>query len=341
LEVPMKRLAAILAIALTLPAVAQADLLPGYDRFDLGAAHRSRPVAGSIWYPAAGPTYQAQVGDGPIFEPTAAFMAPAVAEGKHPLILLSHGSGGNADQLGWLSSGLVAKGAIVLAVNHPGSTSGDSSARRSLDLAARANDLRAALDFVLADPDFAPFIDQNRIGVVGFSLGGTTALGLAGVRFDGKVQAERCSTGPDAADCGFFLRGGADFATTPGYSVDTRDPRISHAVAVDPGFGGSATDGSVSAITVPIHLVNLGDAPRLAAVDVGPNGNNLAGRIAGASYSVVAPANHFTFLAPCKPGAEEILREDGEDPICTDPAKTDRANTHERLIADIAAGLGL
>lgn len=337
----MKRLTALMAIALSFPLAARAELLPGYDRFDLTAAHRALPIAGSIWYPAAGPTYRAKVGDGPIFEPTAVFMAPAVREGKHPLVLLSHGSGGNADQLGWLSAGLVARGAVVLAVNHPGSTSGDSSPRRSLDLTARAADLRAALDFALADPDFARFIDQSRIGVVGFSLGGTTALGLAGVQFDGKTQGESCATGRDAADCGFFLRGGADFATAAGFSGDTRDQRISQAVAVDPGFGGSATENSVSALTVPIHLVNLGDADRLAAVNVGPSGNDLAARLPGASYSVIAPASHFTFLAPCKPGAEEMLKEEGEDPICSDPAKTVRVDVHNRLIADIAAGLGL
>lgn len=337
----MKRLAFLSVLALCFAVSAEADTLPGYDRFDLTAAHRALPIAGSLWYPAAGPTYRAKVGDGPIFEPTPAFMAPALAAGKHPLVLLSHGSGGNADQIGWLSAGLVAKGAIVLAVNHPGSTSGDSSPRRSLDLAARAADLRAALDRVLADPDFAPFVDQNRISVVGFSLGGTTALGLAGVRFDGKIQAERCATGPDAADCGFFVRGGANFATAPGYSADARDPRVSRAVAIDPGFGGSATDASVSAVTVPIHLVNLGGADRLPAVNLAPNGNGLAARIAGASYTVIAPASHFTFLAPCKPGAEEMLKDDDEDPICTDPAKTVRKEVHDRLISDIAAGLGL
>lgn len=337
----MKRLALIASIALSLPFAARADLLPGYDRFDLDAPHRARPVAGSIWYPAAGPTYRARIGDGPIFEPTPAFMAPSVASGRHPLILLSHGSGGNADQLGWLSAGLVAKGAVVLAVNHPGSTSGDSSPRRSLDLAARAADLRAALDFVLADPDFAPFIDPNRIAAVGFSLGGTTVLGLAGLRFDGKVQAENCTNGRDAADCGFFMRGGADFTTARGFSDDTHDPRITRAVAIDPGFGGSATDASIATTKTPIGLVNLGGDDRLAAVDVGPGGNNLAARIPGASYSVIAPATHFTFLAPCKPGAEDMLKEDGEDPICTDPAQTVRVEVHNRLIAEIAKDLGL
>jgi len=157
-EVFMKRFALIALLALLHAGPVAADMLPGYDRFDLTTDHRARPIAASIWYPAANPTYRAPVGDRPIFDPTFAFIGPAIAEGKHPLVLLSHGSGGNADSLGWLTSGLVANGAIVLAVNHPGSTSGNSSPRRSVDLEARANDLTAALDMILADPAFAPFI---------------------------------------------------------------------------------------------------------------------------------------------------------------------------------------
>lgn len=175
----MKRLALLAMLALPHAGTVAADMLPGYDRFDLKTDHRARPVAASIWYPAANPTYRAPIGDGPIFDPIFAFIGPAIAKGEHPLVLLSHGSGGNADSLGWLTSGLVANGAIVLAVNHPGSTSGDSSPRRSVDLDARANDLSAALDMILADPAFAPLIDLDRISVVGFSLGGATALGLA------------------------------------------------------------------------------------------------------------------------------------------------------------------
>lgn len=337
----MKRLA-LLAILATAPAIsAAADMLPGYDRFDRTAAHRVRPVAASIWYPAAAPTYCVPVGDGPIFDPTMAFVGPAVAEGQHPLVLLSHGSGGNADTLGWLSAGLVARGAIVLAVNHPGSTSGDSSPRRSVDLAARADDLRAALDDLLADPAFAPFIDPSRIGVVGFSLGGATALGLAGLRFDGAAQDASCSTGPDAADCGFFLNGRVRFADYPGFDADTRDSRITRAVAIDPGFGGAVAADSLGSTIPDLTFINLGDADRLGAANVGPNGNDLARRLPGADYAVIAPARHFTFLSTCKPGAVEMLVEEGDDPICTDPKGTDRANVHAQLVGAIASGLGL
>ncbi|PYE86049.1 alpha/beta hydrolase family protein [Pseudoroseicyclus aestuarii] len=337
----MTRLTLLAALACAAAAPADAEMLPGYDRFDLNAAHRARPVAASLWYPAAGPTYRAPVGDGPLFEPSFAFIGPAVAEGPHPLVLLSHGSGGSADGLGWLSSGLVARGAMVLAVDHPGSTSGDSSPRRSTDLAARGADLTAALDAVLSDPAFAPFVDAERIGVFGFSLGGATALGLAGVRFDGAAQDRGCEAGPEAGDCRFFVQGGVHFADEPGFEAGFRDPRITRAAIVDPGFGGAVQPGSLETALAGITLINLGRAHRLAAADVGPEGNDLARRLPGADYRVIAPASHFTALAPCRPGGAQMLEEAGEDPICTDPPGASRADVHESLIEAVASALGL
>ncbi|WP_284163992.1 hypothetical protein [Frigidibacter sp. SD6-1] len=338
----MKRLTLSFALSLATALPAAADMLPGYDRFDVQSVHRARPIAASLWYPAANPTFRAPIGENPIFRPIMAFMGPAVAEGRHPLVLFSHGSGGRADGLGWLLSALAGRGAIVLGVDHPGSTGGDSSPRRSVDLQARAGDLSAALDQILTDPAFAPFIDEDNVSVVGFSLGGSTALNLAGLRFDGAMQDERCTTGPDAADCWFFKRGGVSFASVPGFSADARDARIVRAVAIDPGFGGAVIADSLRAVTAGVHLVNLGDAAdRIDATDVGPDGNGLAARLPGATYSVVAPANHFTFLAPCKDGAEAILQDEGEDPLCSDPEGAVRTEVHDRLVADIAAALGL
>lgn len=328
----MKRLALLAMLALPHAGLVAADMLRGYDRFDLTADHRARPIAASIWYPAANATYRAPVGDGPIFDPTFAFIGPAIAEGEYPLVLLSHGSGGNADSLGWLTSGLVANEAIVLAVNHPGSTSGDSSPRRSVDLEARANHLTSALDMILADPAFAPFIDLDGIGVVGFSLGGATAQGLAGVRFDGAVQDTNCSTDPEAADCVFFRLGGVRFADYPGFDADACDPRISRAVIVDPGFGGAADLETLQGALPRTTFINLGDADRLGAAEVGPDSNNLANRLPGASYVGIAPANHFTFLGTCKPGAPALLEEEQDDPICTDPEDPDRATVHMQLV---------
>ena len=45
---------------------------------------------------------------------------PALAGGQFPLIVLSHGTGGSAQIMGWLARALASHGYIVAAVNHPG-----------------------------------------------------------------------------------------------------------------------------------------------------------------------------------------------------------------------------
>ena len=39
--------------------------------------------------------------------------------------------------------------------------------------------------------------------------------------------------------------------------------------------------------------------------------------------------------------SEEILKEEGDDPVCTDPKGTDRAAVHATIINEIAGELGL
>lgn len=344
----MKRLAlaALLsALALTSLVAARAETLaiPGYDRMDVPARHRALPLAASLWYPAGRATYRNVIGDSVLFEGEPAMVGAAVAEGRHPLILLSHGSGGAMEGLVWLSSRLAARGAIVLAVNHPGTTSGDSSPRRTMRLAPRAADLGAALEAVLGDPQFAPHIDRERISALGFSLGGTTVLGLAGLRFDREAFADYCRDAGEAAPgCDFLAKGGVRLDALPeAFSADMRDLRVSAVVSVDPGFTQAVMEGSLAGVRAPVLFLNLGETDLWEAVDVGTSGSGLAARVPGARHVAVAPAHHFTFLGVCKEGGAELLRKWKDDPICDDPQGTDRAKVHEEIVGIVAQFLGL
>lgn len=335
------------AIALGFGARAQAEdqrpELPGYDRLQVEAPHRGRPIEGAIWYPAGRATYKSAIGRDVVFRGTEALVGAAAQEGRHPLIVFSHGSGGNMDNMGWLLSGLAQNGAIVLAVNHPGSTSGDSSPRRSIRLWERPQDISAALDHLLADPAWVARIDPGRISAMGFSMGGATALALAGVEIDLKLYADYCdSVGEAAMDCLFWARGGVDMRAVESEAgaKALADPRISATVAVDPGMGFGFTAGSVAAVDQPVMLLTLG-AERPIALDVSPAGNDLARRLPGAVHEEIAAAWHFSFLGLCTEAAPAILADAGEDPICEDPEGVDRAAVHAEAITRISAFLGL
>lgn len=325
------------AIPVAIPVGAAADTA-GYDGLDLELSHRARPVAASLWYPVGTPTYRGLVGDNAAFKGVPAFVGAAPGDGPWPLLLLSHGSGGNMDNLAWLSSALALSGVMVLAVNHPGSTSGDSSPRRSLDLGARAKDISGALDAILADPVFGRRVDRSRIAVLGFSLGGSTALQLAGARLDRARYADYCDRFTRAADCVFFRKGGVDLGGLPAsFEADVADPRIRAAIAVDPGMTYGFTPASVAAMRLPVLLISLAppadwtgfDAGR--ATDLGPEGSGLAASLPRAEHAVIGPAIHFTFLGLCKPEGEALLAAEEDDAVCTDPAATDRAAVHDRI----------
>ncbi len=335
----MKSLMLAAAVSVVATAAHAADV--GYDRLDVRAAHRAAPVAGSVWYPAGSRTYRGLIGDNPVFLGVPALVGAAVADGAFPLALLSHGSGGNMDNLGWLSSALAAEGVMVLAVNHPGSTSGDSSPRRSVDLAARAADLSAALDALLADPAFGPRVDRRRIKALGFSLGGATALSLGGVRFDPAAYPAYCARlGAAAVDCAFFARGGvAPDAMPATWRSSMADARVGAVVAIDPGFTWVATPESVAAVATPVLLISLGAEHLWPAVDVSASGSGLAAALPDARHAAIAPAHHFSFLGLCKPEGAAILREEQDDPVCDEPQGGDRAAVHRAVVREIVAFL--
>lgn len=216
------------------------------------------------------------------------------------------------------------------------------ASRRTLLLDARAADLTAALDQLLADPTFGPHIDRSRITALGFSLGGATALGLGGLRFDGSAFHAHCTRVPNAADCVFLAKGGLDLAALPpGFAADLRDPRVTSLIAIDPGMTYAATPDSAAELTPPTLFINLGTDTLWSAGDVGPEGSGLAARLPDARRAVIAPAHHYTFLAECKPEGPALLAAESDDPVCDDPAGTDRARAHREIIDLIVDFAGL
>jgi predicted dienelactone hydrolase len=328
---------------LLLSGTAMADPRPGFERLAVDAAHRARPLDAAIWYPAASETYRASVGANPVFSGTYVEMGAAVEPGPHPLVIISHGSGGNIENLGWLAEGLVARGAIVAGVNHQGATSGDSSPRQVVRVWDRTKDIAALMAAMGADPAFAANIDMTQITVLGFSLGGATVLAAGGARFDSAAIGAYCDRyGNDASECLFMARGGVDpHALPPEIAGDMRVAGIARVIAVEPAFSHTFVAESLLDLP-PVHLIRMGGPDVIPpARNIGPEGSDLAGRIPAADLTTIAPAWHFSFLGLCTPEARAMLAAEGDDPICDDPAGVDRAAVHEAVIADIAGAMGL
>lgn len=149
----------------------------------------------AIWYPTTAP--EASFSYSSDTASTLAVNAAPTACGSFPLVLFSHGLGGCGTQSLFITESLARRGYVVIAPDHAdalcsvdgtppsGSTVTEPSV---LDPASwtdatyvdRKQDVQALLDALLAGSSWSNQIDATRIGLVGHSLGGYTALGLAG-----------------------------------------------------------------------------------------------------------------------------------------------------------------
>jgi predicted dienelactone hydrolase len=286
-----------------------------------------------IWYPANPGGQAVTVGGNGVFHGTTAGQGAPQLGGAHPVILVSHGAGGNAGQFGWIASALAAKGYVVVLPNHPGSTTGNATAPEALRIWERPQDISAVLDALQADQARYPYMDLSRIGVLGFSAGGYTALALAGARVDAARLTSFCDQGGRGmSDCDFFARNGIDLhvADLSPAAQDLRDPRIGFVVVVDPGIVETLTEDSLAAIDLPMLVLNLGDEDLVPAP---VHARALSEAVPGADYRVVPDAIHFSFLAECKSGGAEILADEGEiDPLCSDAGGRPRSDIHAELV---------
>ena len=93
------------------------------------APARQSEVDFHIWYPAQPGGRAITVGGNGVFYGTPAGRDAPHSSGQHPMVVISHGAGGNAGQFGWIATALADAGYVVVLPNHPGTTTGNASAQ--------------------------------------------------------------------------------------------------------------------------------------------------------------------------------------------------------------------
>jgi predicted dienelactone hydrolase len=257
--------------------------------------------------------------------------------------MVSHGTGGSADAMDWVAAPLAAAGYIVVAVDHPSNNALEPKTWDGFILWwDRATDLSEALDGVLADPILGPHINRDRIGALGFSLGGYTVLELAGARTDFAAFLAFCTSPAADAVCHppEMDRVGGRLATESAPSPERqaslarsgasyRDNRIKAVFAIAPSVGQAFDANSFAEVNIPIGFV-AGDAD--VNVPLATNVRHIVSLYPGASLAVLPGAGHYTFLPVCAPAMTAAMPQ-----LCTDNAGTDRAAIHQQAIIQVGA----
>ncbi|MEM9348671.1 MAG: prolyl oligopeptidase family serine peptidase [Pseudomonadota bacterium] len=336
----MKLMTALLALGLASSTLADA---PGMAELSVDAAHHEHALSGIVMYPTEVTSGLQSIGGNPVFKGVNVVPDADPLDGRYPLILLSHGMGGTVRSLAWLAQDLAARGAIVASVNHPNSTWGDFEIARATEHWTRAQDLRAVLDHMLAHEELAELIDTDRIMAAGFSYGGWTALSLAGVQGNLDGYKAHCAMFPtQSAHCSDMRDAGVELSQFSAelWNAPYADARVTHVAAIDPGLVWGIAEIDLQIPTENLRLISLGDGEdRLFATDFDASG--FADRVPGAAITRIEPATHFSAMPRCTAIGADILADEGEDPVCTDPEGAVRAGIHQEILDVLAGDLGL
>jgi predicted dienelactone hydrolase len=360
-------LTTMLALLATLVCTGARPEAPGNGPFKVGSTMRrvvppgpyewrgaaTHALLTAVWYPAdsqaqARPQLIGPPNAPPLFEADDAAPDAALEPGreKFPLILMSHGTGGTAQSMAWLATALAARGFIVAGVNHPGNNALEPYTAQGFMLWwRRAQDISVALDAMLADPVFGPRIDRERIGAMGFSLGGYTMIALAGGITSRARFRNICETRtPDEASCkappefsDLRAQSEALERSDPAYAAalneggrSYREPRIRAVFAIAPALGPVFTPESLAAVTTPVAIVaGAGDA----IVPVDASAKRVAAEIPHAELTIFpGGVGHYTFVDICTATGRRIV-----PPLCVDAPDVDRAAVHRTTVGLAAA----
>lgn len=248
----------------------------------------------------------------------------AIAMGRFPLVMLSHGNTGTPLAMHDLATALARRGFVVVAVVHPGDNDRDHSRLGSLsNLYGRPLQISAAISAALADPTLSPYLSDRQVGVIGYSAGGETALILAGAQPDLSRLRRYCLEHPEDRDA---CRTQGELVADRDDLYPQADPRVGALMLMAPLslMFGRHTLGDVQ---VPV-LMFAGDDDQLLAVD--RNAEALARKLPQApDYRLLAGAGHFVFMAPCTDEQRASMPV-----LCTDRDGIDREDIHRTLSAE-------
>ena len=297
----------------------------GVSTFGSPGGTSGRPISITVWYPALDGGLEAEVGANAVFAGVSAFRDAELAAGRFMTVIISHGGlRSAADSGAWLSARLAANGYVAVEVNappprHPGEAQDE--------IWRRTEDISTALSLLEEEPRWAAHIDSRRVAVLGFQLGGTAALIVAGVPLDVSQYDHFCDADPARSECAWRAAAG-DSLTSADYKrlgQLRRDQRISAAIAVNPEYVAAFTASNLADLAVPIGLIETGPQNTEAAA---------LRAEATATWSLLDASPADTFGLCTKTGAR-ILREEGGDPsLCSG-----KPQARQRVHGDIEAAV--
>jgi len=304
---------------------------------------KARELSVAIWYPTLAQQPIENIGDNAIFIGENAIRDAVIADGLHPLILISHGLGGSWINQIWLASALSKKGYIVASPNHPGTSAENMNRVIAQNMLERPNDINRIITELFVNKKFSSYINHNNIVIIGHSYGGWTAIETIGGQFSSKQFSNACQAYPNSVSCIIFNRQMRGLPPDSDYfKLDkmVQDPRIKVAIILDVSFAYGFTTTSLAKINIPVLIVSA-SSPENNRFDEQESRYLLKHLpLNTTEYMVVNGATHFSFIGVCKTNAIKLLtKKSTDDALICQNEVNNRAKIHRQLINKISTWL--
>lgn len=304
-----------------------------------------RDLEGFVWYPTTQTTGITQHHGNPVWAAIEAINDAPAAPGEFPLVVLSHGMYGNAMNQAWLASDLSKRGYIVAAISHPGTSTWSRDLDDARQMWERPKDISRVIDHLTAHNLPAVHVDPQRIYMAGHSLGGFTAVALAGGRYDAAKFDATCARPPGetAGDVVCDIFGGWSVAKTPEdrerIQADLSDPRIKRFALFDVGGTQAFSEESLGAISRPFLVFGAPRNINGTGLNLDIESRALIAALPKTNVTYLEPETlaHFDFLSECNPNALTILEEEEPDDVFVCIEGREERQAEHKMIADEVA----
>ena len=183
-----------------------------------------------------------------------------------PVVVISHGLGSDRTSFEYLAKHLASYGFAVAVPEHPGSNAQqiqDLVTGRARDVSEPAEfvnrplDIKDLLDYLTklstTDPAYQGQLDLQRVGVIGQSFGGYTALALAGAGINFAQLDKDCKLENETWNISLLLQCRARGLERKEYNFS--DPRVKAAIAINPIASSILGETNLSKIQIPVMIV--------------------------------------------------------------------------------------